>query len=112
MTSAQSGSALRVNGDTNGNSMAPAPSEHRVDAAESLFAVFVALALVTVYTPLRTLHSLLTWKLIALLPLATYQDLGLIVVLAWGFHGLFALARRQRARRAIAVVGWTLCLTL
>ena len=108
----QSADALRIDGDKSGNPMPPAPSEYRVDITEHLFAAFVALAIVTVYTPLRTLHSLLTWKLIALLPLATYQDLFLVAVLAWVFHGLFAVAERQWARRSIAVAGWALCLTL
>jgi lipoteichoic acid synthase len=112
MTGAQSAGAVRVDEDTSGNPMTPAPSEYRVDLPEHLFAGFVALAIVTVYTPLRTLHSLLTWKLIALLPLATYQDLFLLAILAWVFHGLFAIAERQWARRSIAVAGWALCLTL
>jgi arylsulfatase A-like enzyme len=112
MTEAQSDGALRPDNHTPGNSPPPAQSEYRVDLADHLFACFVALAIVTVYTPLRTLHSLLTWGLTALLPLATYQDLLLLVVLAWIFHGLFAIAERQRTRRLIAVTGWTLCLVL
>jgi lipoteichoic acid synthase len=112
MTEPQSADALRVDHDTRGNSPPPEQSEFRVDLADYLFACFVALAIVTVYTPLRTLHSLLTWSLTALLPLATYQDLLLLAVLAWIFHGLFAIAERQRPRRLIAVVGWTLCLML
>ena len=103
---------LRVDGDASANPMTPAPSEYWADIEEHLFACFVALAIVTVYTPLRTLHSLLTWKLIALLPLATYRDLSVLMVLAWVFHGLFAITQRRWVHRSIAVIGWTLCLTL
>jgi len=112
MTTAQSNGALRVEHDASENLVLPEQAEYRADLADRLFACFVALAVVTVYTPLRTLHSLFTWTLIALLPLATYQDLFLLAALAWVFHGLFAIAKRQWARRLIAVSGWTLCLTL
>jgi len=40
------------------------------DSAEYLFAAFFALAILTIVTPARTLHSLLPWERIALLPLA------------------------------------------
>jgi hypothetical protein len=103
---------LHPDHDTRGNSQPPEQSELRVDLADHLFACFVALAIVTVYTPLRTLHSLLTWSLTALLSLATYQDLLPLAALAWVFHGLFAIAERQRTRRLIAVAGWTLCLVI
>jgi hypothetical protein len=94
------------------NPSPPEQSDYLVDAPDHLFAAFVALAIVTVYTPLRTLHSLLTWTLTALLPLATYQDILLLAVLAWMFHGLFAIAEGQRTRRLVAAVGWALCLTI
>jgi arylsulfatase A-like enzyme len=87
-------------------------SAPRADSAEYPFAAFFALALITVVTPLRTLHALLTWRLIALLPLATYQDLLLVAVFAWLFYGLFAVAKRPRARLTVAVAGWALCLVL
>ncbi|HEY2523976.1 MAG TPA: sulfatase-like hydrolase/transferase [Candidatus Binataceae bacterium] len=87
-------------------------AEFRVDLADYLFAAFVGLAIVTVCTPLRTLHALLTWSLVALLPLATYRDLFLVAALAWLFHGLFAIARPPWARRSVAIAGWTLCLML
>ncbi|HVA40344.1 MAG TPA: sulfatase-like hydrolase/transferase, partial [Candidatus Binataceae bacterium] len=91
---------------------AEAPARPRGDSGEYLFAGFVALAIVTVLTPLRALHALLTWRMIALLPLTTFRDLFLIAVLAWVFHGLLAIAKRPRARTAIAVAGWALCLAL
>jgi len=71
MTTAQSTGALRVDHDASENLVLPEQAEYRADLADRLFACFVALAIVTVYTPLRTLHSLFTWTLIALLPLAT-----------------------------------------
>ena len=92
--------------------VSPPSLEYRTEIAEYLFAGFVALAIVTVLTPLRTLHALLTWQTIALLPLATFQDLFLIAVLAWIFHGLFAVIKGRRVRRMVAVAGWTGCLVL
>src|SRR5580704_15902750 len=103
MTTAQSTGALRVAHDASENLVLPEQAEYRADLADRLFACFVALAIVTVYTPLRTLHSLFTWTLIALL---------LLAALAWIFRGLFAIGKRQWTRRLIAVSGWTLCLTL
>jgi len=89
-----------------------APTRPGGDSAEYLFAGFVALAIVTIVTPVRTLHVLLPWGLIALLPLATCQDLFLLAVIVWIFHGLFAVARRPWARRLVAIAGWTVCLML
>ena len=60
------------------------------DSAEYLFAAFFALAILTIVTPARTLHTLLPWGRIALLPLATCQDLFLLAAIAWLFDGLFA----------------------
>ena len=80
--------------------------------AEYLFAGFVGLAIVTIVTPLRTLHALLTWWMVALLPLTTFQDLFLIAFFAWIFHGLFAIAKRPWARNTVAVAGWAVCLGL
>ena len=87
-------------------------SRPRADSTECLFAGFFVLALITALTPLRTLHSLLTWRLIALLPLATYQDLFLVAIFAWIFRGLFAVAKQPAARRSVAAAGWTFCLVL
>jgi arylsulfatase A-like enzyme len=84
----------------------------RGDSAEYLFAGFLALAIVTIVTPVRTLHTLLPWRLIALLPLATCQDLFLLAAIAWLFHGLFAIAKQPWARRLVAIAGWTICLLL
>ena len=112
MTSAQSAGALRIDGDTSGSPTPPAQSEYRSGIAEYLFAGFIALAIVTVLTPLRTLHVLLTWRMIALLPLTTFRDLFLVAVLAWFFHGLLAIAKQSRARTAVAVAGWAVCLAL
>ncbi len=91
---------------------AAAPVRPSGDSAEYLFAGFVALAIVTIVTPVRTLHVLLPWRLIALLPLATCQDLFLLAVIVWLFHGLFAVAQRPWARRLVAIAGWTVCLML
>ena len=67
----------------------PADAAHRYrDGADYLFAAFFALAIVTIVTPARTLHALLPWGQIALLPLAAYQDLFLLAAIAWLFHGL------------------------
>ena len=82
------------------------------DSAEYLFAAFFALAILTIVTPARTLHSLLPWGRIALLPLATCQDLFLLAAIAWLFHGLFAIAKRPWPRRLVAIAGWTICLWL
>lgn len=95
-----------------GMPMSATAGRPRGGSAEYLFAGFVGLAIVTVVTPLRTLHALLTWRMIALLPLATFQDLFLIAVLAWIFYGLFAIAKRPWARNTVAVAGWTVCLGL
>ncbi len=92
--------------------LADAPARPRGDSAECLFAGFIALAIVTIVTPLRSLHTLLSWRLIALLPLATCQDLFLLAAIAWLFYGLFAIAKRSRARRLVAIAGWTICLVL
>jgi lipoteichoic acid synthase len=88
---------------------APPP---RGDSAEYLFAGFVALAMVTIVAPVRNFHALLAWRLIALLPLATCQDLFVLAVIAWFFHGLFAIAKRPLARRLVAIAGSTVCLVL
>ena len=109
---AQSAVAPDANPGAGESGTSAAHPEYRADLADQLFAAFVGLAIVTVCTPLRTLHSLLTWSLVALLPLATYRDLLLVVTLAWLFDGLYTIARRQWARRVVAVAGWTLCLTL
>jgi arylsulfatase A-like enzyme len=91
----------------------PAEAARRYrDAAEYLFAAFFALAILTIVTPARTLHSLLPWGRIALLPLATCQDLFLLAAIAWLFHGLFAIAKRPWPRRLAAIAGWTVCLWL
>src|SRR5579862_251047 len=82
------------------------------DAAEYLFAAFFALAVLTIVSPARTLHTLLPWGRIALLPLATCQDLFLLAAIAWLFHGLFAIAKRPWSRRMAAIAGWTICLWL
>lgn len=92
--------------------LAQVPAQLRPTSAEYLFAAFVALALVTIVTPLRTLHALLPWRLIPMLPLATFQDLFLLAAIAWLFHGLFAIAKPPWARRPVAIAGWTLCLAL
>src|SRR5512146_632848 len=89
-----------------------ARSECRCGLADYLFASFVALAIVTILTPLRTLHALLPWRTIARLPLTTFQDLFLIAIVAWIFHCLLVVAKRPWARTAVAVAGWTVCLTL
>jgi arylsulfatase A-like enzyme len=97
---------------------APRP---RADSAEFLFAGFLALAIVTIVTSLRTLHALLGWqgpvprtvsRLIAFLPFAAFQDLLLLVLMAWLFHGLFAIAKWSWTRRLVAIAGWTICLAL
>jgi arylsulfatase A-like enzyme len=84
----------------------------RADSADYLFAGFAALALVTIVTPLRTLHALLPWRMIALLPLATCEDLFLLGIVAWLFHGLFAIAKRPQVRRFVTIAGWTICMML
>jgi arylsulfatase A-like enzyme len=89
-----------------------AAARPRRDSGEYLFAAFFALTIVTIVTPLRTIHALLPWKLVALLPLATCQDLFLLAALAWLFHGLFAIAKRPWATRLVAIAGWTVCLLL
>ncbi|HVB82844.1 MAG TPA: sulfatase [Candidatus Binataceae bacterium] len=89
-----------------------AAARSRGDSAEYLFAGFIGLAIVTIITPVRSLHALLPWRLIALLPLATCQDMFLLAVMAWLFHGLFAIAKPRWARRLVAVTGWTVCLLL
>src|SRR5579863_9963408 len=109
---AQSAVAPDANPGAGESGTSAAHPEYRADLADQLFAAFVGLAIVTVCTPLRTLHSLLTWGLVALLPFATYRDLFLVVTFAWLFDGLYSIARRQWARRMVAVAGWTLCLTL
>ena len=86
----------------------PAVALPRRNNGEYLFAALCALTIVTIATPLRTIHALLSWKLIALLPLATCQDLFLVASLAWLFHGLFAIAKRPWATRLIAIAGWTI----
>jgi arylsulfatase A-like enzyme len=88
-----------------------APTTRR-DAEDYLFAGFVALAIITVLTPLRTLHALLPWSTIARLPLTTFQDLFLLVIVSWSFHGLFFVAKWSWTRKTVAVAGWTVCLTL
>ena len=89
-----------------------APARPRPASAEHLFAAFVALAIVTIVTPLRTLHALLPWRLIAMLPFATFQDLFLLAAIAWLFHGFFAIAKPPWTRRLVAIAGWTVCLVL
>jgi arylsulfatase A-like enzyme len=112
LTVPQSAIASGVDPDADEKLTLAEQPEYRAEPADYLFAAFVGLAIVTVCTPLRTLHSLLTWGLVAMLPLATYRDLFLVAALAWLFHGLFAMARWQWARRSVAVAGWALCLTL
>jgi arylsulfatase A-like enzyme len=109
---AQSAVAPDANPGAGGREIPAVHPQHRADLADQLFAAFVGLAIVTVCTPLRTLHSLLTWGLVAMLPLATYKDLLLVVALAWLFDGLYTIVRRRWARRVVAVAGWTSCLTL
>jgi arylsulfatase A-like enzyme len=92
--------------------MLAAPRPPRGDRADYLFAGFVALAIVTILTPLRTLHALLPWPAIVRLPLTTFQDLFLISVFAWIFHGLLVVAKRPWARTTVAAAGWAVCLTL
>ena len=87
-------------------------AEHHCGTADYLFAGFLALAIVTILTPLRTLHALLPWLTIARLPLTTFQDLFLIAVVAWIFHALLIVAKRPWMRTTVAVAGWTICLTL
>jgi arylsulfatase A-like enzyme len=43
-------------------------------------------------------------------PLLFYQDIFALALFAWTFGGLFRIARGDRARRVVAIVGWTLCL--
>jgi arylsulfatase A-like enzyme len=88
----------------------PAVRRIRLDCADYLFAAFVGLAVATVLSPIRTVY--LPTHLIRLLPLVTYQDLGLVIALAWLFHGLLSLVTRPAARGAVAFVGLTLCLLL
>src|SRR5579863_3451714 len=88
----------------------PAVSRIRLDCADYLFAGFVGMAFVTVLAPVRRVY--LPTHLIRLLPFLTYQDLGLLIALAWLFHGLLSAITRPAARRALALVGWILCLSL
>ena len=93
---------------------APAATEARTapagrNSGEYLFAGFIALAIITVLAPLRTMHSVLPWRLVALLPLAACQDLFVLAAIAWVFYGLFAIARPRWARRLVAAAGWTVC---
>ncbi|HVB82845.1 MAG TPA: sulfatase [Candidatus Binataceae bacterium] len=111
-TTPQSTGAARAGDDSSGRPAPRAQSEYRSGIAEYLFAGFVALAIVTVLTPLRALHALLPWRTIALLPLTVFQDLFLIAVFAWIFYGLFVVVKRPWARTTVAVAGWTVCLTL
>jgi len=87
------------------------PASHR-DSAEYLFAGFIALTIVTVTAPLRTIHALLPWRRVVLLPLATCQDLFVLAAIAWAFYGLFAIVKPPWARRLVAVAGWTVSVTL
>ena len=112
LTVPQSAIASGVDPDTGDNLALAEQPEYRAEPADCLFAVFVGLAIVTVCTPLRTLHALLTWGLVALLPLVTYRDLFLVAAFAWLFHGLFAIARWPWARRSVVAAGWAVCLTL
>lgn len=112
LTTAAPADASRVERDSSEDRTPGASLDRPVEPADRLFACFVALAIVTIYTPLRSLHSLLTWGLIALLPLATYKDLLLLAGIAWLFHGFFAVSARRWMQRSIAVVGTAVCLTL
>jgi arylsulfatase A-like enzyme len=49
---------------------------------------------------------------VLLLPVAVYQDIFLLTVLAWAFWCILGIARDARIRRGISGVGWTLCLLI
>jgi arylsulfatase A-like enzyme len=82
------------------------------DGCEYLFAGFIALVIVIITAPMRTIHALLPWQRVVLLPLATYQDLFVLAAIAWAFYGLFSIAKPPWARRLVATAGWTVCVTL
>ena len=78
------------------------------DERERLFAAWLGLAAAMLAARL----SILVWsgERVPLLPVAAYQDLGLVAVVAWAFWLLLESTRNPRARGAIATAGWVLCL--
>src|SRR5215469_6018497 len=82
----------------------------RPDCADYLFGGFLGLAVATELSPLRILP--LTAHAVWLLPFVTFQDLALLAALAWLFHGLLSVVKQSTARRALAALGWILCLLL
>ena len=90
--------------------MTGAPSRIKLDCADYLFGGFVGLAIATALSPLRTVpftaHG--AW----LLPFVTFQDLALVAAVAWLFHGLLSAVKQPTGRRALAAIGWVLCLLL
>ena len=90
--------------------MRPARARIRPDSADYLFGGFLGLAVATELSPLRILP--LTAHAVWLLPFVTFQDLALLAALAWLFHGLLSVVKQATARRALAAVGWILCLLL
>ena len=58
--------------------------------------------------------NILSWSegRIVLLPIAAYQDVGLLAVIAWTFWWLQGLTRRPSARLVIVSTAWILCLAI
>jgi lipoteichoic acid synthase len=77
---------------------------------DSLLAGWLGLGLVMLVARL----NILLWSegRIVLLPIAAYQDVGLLAVLAWTFWWLQGLTRRPGARLMIVSTGWILCLAI
>lgn len=105
MTDKSSTNALHAENDSIGS-----PPRIRVGSADYCFAAFVGLAAVMVWLRVKlvevALHSA------RLVPLLVYQDLFIVAALAWFFYALFVVIASARARKTIAVVGWTVCLVV